>query len=82
MRIETLNHHGTVTAGAERVCPVEESHMGMVSVLREFQILLDLMQTEHEEIPRVHIGLPEEFSNARPALLNLSEDHSDSSEEE
>lgn len=82
MRIETLNHHGTVTAGAERVCPVEESHMGMVNVLKEFQILLDLMQKEHEEIPRLHIGLPEEFSDARPALLDLSEHHSDSSEEE
>jgi len=82
MRIETLNHQGTVTAGAERVCPVEESHMGMVSVLREFQILLELMQSEHEEIPRLHIGLPEDFTDARPALLDLSEHHSDSSEEE
>ena len=44
MRIETLNHHGTVTAGAERVCPVEESHMGMVNVLKEFQNLLEMMQ--------------------------------------
>ena len=52
MRIETLNHHGTVTAAAERVCLVEESHMGMVNVLKEFQILLETMQSEHEEIPR------------------------------
>ena len=82
MRIETLNHHGTVTAGAERVCPVEESHMGMVNVLKEFQNLLDMMLSEHEEIPRQHIGLDEEFSMARPPLLNLEVDHSDSSEEE
>jgi hypothetical protein len=82
MRIETLNHFGTVTAGAERVCPVEESHMGMVNVLREFQILLDMMQSEHEEIPRTHIGLSEEFMMARPALLDLNTVHSDSREEE
>ncbi|DAC32790.1 MAG TPA: hypothetical protein HA356_02110, partial [Candidatus Poseidoniaceae archaeon] len=77
-----LNHHGTVTAGAERVCPVEESHMGMVNVLREFQNLLDMMLSGHDEIPRQHIGLPDEFSMARPPLLDLAEDHSDSSEEE
>ena len=82
MRMETLNHHGTVTAGAERVCPVEESHMGMVNVLREFQNLLDMMLSGHDEIPRQHIGLPDEFSMARPPLLDLAEDHSDSSEEE
>ena len=82
MRIETLNHHGTVTAAAERVCPVEESHMGMVNVLKEFQILLETMQSEHEEIPRSHAGLSEEFSHARGPLLDLSEVHSDSLEEE
>ena len=82
MRIETLNHQGTVTAAAERVCPVEESHMGMVNVLKEFQILLDTMQSEHEEIPRVHAGLSEEFGHARGPLLNLNEVHSDSLEEE
>ena len=82
MRIETLNHHGTVTAGAERVCPVEESHMGMVNVLKEFQNLLEMMQMGHDEIPRQHTGLSEEFSMARPGLLDLSTIHSVSSEEE
>jgi hypothetical protein len=82
MRIETLNHYGTVTAGAERVCPVEESHMGMVNVLKEFQNLLDMMQMGHDEIPRQHTGLSEEFSMARPGLLDLSTVHSVSSEEE
>jgi len=82
MRMETLNHSGTVTAGAERVCPVEESHMGMVNVLREFHILLDMMLNEHPEIPRQHIGLPDEFSMARPPLLDLTTVHSASSEEE
>jgi hypothetical protein len=82
MRIETLNHYGTVTAGAERVCPVEESHMGMVNVLKEFQNLLDMMQMGHDEIPRQHTGLSEEFSMARPGMLDLSTIHSVSSEEE
>ena len=82
MRIETLNHYGTVTAGVERVCPVEESHMGMVNVLKEFRNLLEMMQMGHEEIPRQHTGLSEEFSMARPGLLDLSTIHSVSSEEE
>jgi hypothetical protein len=82
MRIETLNHQGTVTAGAERVCPVQESHMGMVNVLKEFQNLLDMMQTEHEELPQQPRGLAEDFSLARPALLDLHTIHSDSAEEE
>ena len=81
--METLNHSGTVTAGAERVCPVEESHMGMVNVLREFHILLDMMLNEH----------PEEFHvNTLVFLMNsawlvrlcsiLATVHSASSEEE
>ena len=71
-----------MTAGAERVCPVQESHMGMVNVLKEFQNLLDMMQTEHEELPQQPRGLAEDFSLARPALLDLHTIHSDSAEEE
>ncbi|MEJ6715511.1 MAG: hypothetical protein QNL20_00370, partial [Euryarchaeota archaeon] len=59
-----------------------ESHMGMVNVLREFHILLDMMLNGHPEIPRQHIGLPDEFSMARPPLLDLTTVHSASSEEE
>ena len=56
--------------------------MGMVNVLKEFQNLLEMMQMGHDEIPRQHTGLSEEFSMARPGLLDLSTIHSVSSEEE
>jgi hypothetical protein len=81
MKIETLNYHGTVTASVERVCTIEQSHMGMVNVLKEFEVLLETMQTEHEAIPRRYPGLPEEFSDARPALLDLHSVQASSSEE-
>jgi hypothetical protein len=82
IKIETLNFSGTVTASAERICELEESHMGMVNVLKEFSILLENMQTEHEEMVRKYPGLPEEYSLARPALLNLHSLQASSSEEE
>jgi hypothetical protein len=56
--------------------------MGMVNVLKEFEILLDTMQSEHEEMVRKYPGLPDEFSLSRPALLNLEHIQASSSEEE
>ena len=82
MKIETLNFEGTVSASVERTCTIEESHMGMVNLLKEFEILLDTMQSEHEEMVRKYPGLPEEFSHSRPALLKLDSSQSSSSEEE
>lgn len=82
MKVETLNFEGTVSASVERTCTVEESHMGMVNVLKEFEVLLDTMQSEHEEMVRKFPGLPEEFSQSRPALLRLESIQSSSSEEE
>lgn len=82
IRIETLNFSGTVSASAERICELEESHMGMVNVLKEFTILLETMQVEHEEMVRKYPGLPEEYSLARPALLDLHSLQASSSEEE
>ena len=40
------------------------------------------MQSEHEEMLRKFPGLPDEFSLARPALLNLETIQASSSEEE
>jgi hypothetical protein len=77
-----LNYEGTVSASVERICTIEESHMGMVNVLKEFEILLDTMQSEHEEMVRKYPGLPDEFSLSRPALLNLEHIQASSSEEE
>lgn len=82
MKVETLNYEGTVSASVERICTIEESHMGMVNVLKEFEILLDTMQSEHEEMVRKYPGLPDEFSLSRPALLNLEHIQASSSEEE
>ena len=73
LKIETLNRDGTVTAAAERVCPIEDSHMGMVALLREFNLLLSAMMQEHEEVLRAYEGLPEEYKEARSALLDLDE---------
>lgn len=82
MKMETLNFHGTVSASAERICTVEDSHMGMIHVLKEFEILLETMQSEHEEMIRKLPGLPDEFNLAKPALLNLDAVQASSSEEE
>jgi len=82
IKVETLNFPGTVTASAERICTLEESHMGMVNVLKEFMNLLETMQTEHEEMVRKYPDLPEEYSLARPALMNLHAVQASSSEEE
>ena len=82
IKVETLNAEGTVSASVERICTVEESHMGMVNVLKEFEILLETMQMEHEEMVRKFPGLPDEYNLPRPALLNLETHQASSSEEE
>jgi len=82
MKIEVLDPMGMVSASAERVCPVADSHMGMVTLLKEFNLLLDAMLNEHEELAKNYHGLPEDFSKAKPAMMDLGIDHSDSSEDE
>ena len=82
IKVETLNFQGTVTASAERICTLEESHMGMVNVLKEFINLLETMQIEHAEMVRKFPGLPDEYSLARPPLMDLHSVQASSSEEE
>lgn len=82
MKVEVLDPLGMVSASAERVCPVADSHMGMVSLLKEFNLLLDAMLNEHEEMAKNYHGLPEDFSKAKPAMMDLGVAHSDSSEDE
>jgi len=81
MKLETLNPMGTVSASVERICTTEESHMGMVNVLKEFEILLKTMEAEHEELARTLPGLPEDYNKAKPALLDLHTIQSSSEEE-
>ncbi len=81
MKIETLNYLGTVSASVERICTIEESHMGMVNVLKEFEVLLDTMEAEHEEMVRTLPGLPDEYNMPKPALLDLHSVQSSSEEE-
>lgn len=81
MKLETLNYLGTVSASAERICTIEESHMGMVNVLKEFEILRSTMESEHEEMVRTFPGLPDEYKLAKPALLDLHSVQSSSEEE-
>jgi len=78
MTIETLSSDGKVTAMCERIIPIEKSHMGMVTILKEFNFLIGVMQKEHEELVRVIAGMPESYKNSKKAILKL-DDHSDSS---
>ncbi len=82
MKIEILDPLGMVSAAAERVCPVADSHMGMITLLKEFNILLETLSSEHEQLAKHFHGLPKDFSEAKPAMLNLGIDYSDSSEDE
>ncbi len=81
MKIETLNYLGTVSASVERICTIEESHMGMVNVLKEFEVLLETMEAEHKEMVRTFPGLPDEYNMPKPALLDLHSVQSSSEEE-
>jgi hypothetical protein len=77
MAIETLSSDGKVTAMCERIVPLEKGHMGMVNLLKEFNFLIEVMEKDHEELTRVIHGMPENYKDARRAILNL-ENHSDS----
>ena len=82
MKIEIMDPLGMVSASAERVCPVADSHMGMVSLLKEFNLLLDAMLNDQDELAPNYHGLPEDFSKAKQAMMDLGIDYSDSSEDE
>jgi hypothetical protein len=51
--------------------------MGMVNLLKEFNFLIEVMEKDHEELTRVIHGMPDNYKDARRAILNL-ENHSDS----
>ena len=61
----------------ERIIPLDKSHMGMVNLLKEFKILVELMEEEREESTRQIPGMPESYNQAKEPLLNL-DDYSDS----
>lgn len=71
MLIETLNPEGTVTAACERIVLPENSHMGMVNLLKEFMDLLKVMTTDHEGSKRNIRGMPESFMEPSPRLMDL-----------
>ena len=77
LTIETLSYDGKVTAMCERIIPLDKSHMGMVNLLKEFKILVELMEEEREESTRQIPGMPESYNQAKEPLLNL-DDYSDS----
>jgi len=52
----------------------EDSHVGMVNLLREFMELVNLMTTEHDSTKRNIPGLPDSFSEPRPAMMRLTEE--------
>ena len=71
MLIETLNPQGTVTAACERIVLPENSHTGMVNLLREFMELLTIMTTDHEGSKRTVPGMPPGFNDPSPRLMDL-----------
>ena len=73
MLIETLNQSGTVTAACERLVQPENSHLGMVNLLKEFMDLLAVMTTDHEATKRNIPGMPPSFMDERPKLMDLDE---------
>ena len=73
MLIETLNSSGTVTAACERIVLPENSHIGMVNLLKEFMELLTIMTREHETSLRRIPGMPEGYHEAKQGLLDLDE---------
>jgi len=81
MAIETLSSNGKVTAMCERIVPLEKGHMGMVNLLKEFNFLIEVMQKDHEELTRVMHGMPDNYKDAKVAILNLK-NHSDSAPED
>jgi porphobilinogen deaminase len=74
MLIETLNPRGTVTASAERIVLPENSHIGMVNLLREFMELLTVMTTDHEGSKRTIHGMPPGFNDPSPRLMDLNDE--------
>ena len=73
MMIETLNPSGSITAATERVVLPENSHIGMVNLLREFLNLVTMMSTDHEELKRSIPGLPPKFSQASSRMMDYDE---------
>ena len=73
MMIETLNPSGSITAATERVVLPENSHIGMVNLLREFLNLVTMMSTDHEELKRSIPGLPPTFSQASSRMMDYDE---------
>ena len=51
----------------------ENSHMGMVNLLKEFMELLDVMTTDHEATKRNVRGMPDSFMEPKPRLMNLDD---------
>lgn len=73
MLIETLNSSGTVTAACERIVQPENSHLGMVNLLKEFMELLSVMTTDHEGTKRNIRGMPRSFMDPSPRLMDLDD---------
>ena len=73
MLIETLNPQGTVTAACERIVLPENSHVGMVNLLKEFMELFTIMTSDHEATNRRMPGMPADFNDAKPRLMNMDE---------
>ena len=77
MRIETLGLDGKVSASAERVGQIDGHRVSMINLLQEWGNMLSALTSPHEATNRRVYGLPDEFHEERPAMMDL---HSDESE--
>lgn len=78
MMMETLNPDGTRAVSCERLSTIEDSSLAIIRLLKEWDILLKSMTTDHEEssrtLPQFTDEENEEFTSAQPAMMNLYEE--------
>ena len=78
MIIETLNPDGTRTASCERLATIEDSSLAIIRLLKEWDIILKSMTTDHDEssrtLPQFTDEENEEFMSSQPAMMNLHEE--------
>ena len=78
MIIETLNPDGTRTASCERLATIEDSSLAIIRLLKEWDIILKSMTTDHDEssrtLPQFTDEENEEFMSSQPAMMSLHEE--------
>lgn len=69
--IETLDPTGRFTACCERIVLPEHGHNALITLLKDFLELLNIMTTDHDATKRIIPGMPHNFNQAKPRLMDL-----------